>query len=238
MADARVFRRLECYPTSAVTALTPQNTAGVKAVHPVEPAALRQQLEAVLQDLPVRAVKTGQIPTRRLAMAVVAQMRKHPIPLVVDPLMAPTRGRRLVDPDAAAYMRRHLLPLASLATPNISEAAWLSGVEIQSRSDMERAAQILTPKRVPAVVITGGDGLEEGAWDLFFDGDDMRWFKAKRREVGAIHGTGCHFSAAVCAYLALNHSLPEAVKKAKAFLGSLIDKRLIDPSGKMKVFFS
>ena len=237
-ADLRVFRRLGAFGLAALTALTPQNTRGVKGIHPASPAALRQELDGLFEDFPVAAAKTGQIPNRELAGIVVRKLERHPLPLVVDPVMVPTRGRWLVEKDAVAYMKKRLLPLAAVITPNLPEAEWLSGVPIRSLADMERAVRALVPAQARAVVLTGGDGVTEGAYDLFFDGETLRWFKTRKRPVGDIHGTGCHYSAALCAFLAQGRPLPDAVARAKRLLTSLIDQRLIDPTGRMKVLHS
>ncbi len=237
-ADLRVFRRLGRYGLTALTALTPQNTRGVKGIHPVSAKALRQELTAVFEDFPVACAKTGQIPNRDLAREIVKALKAHPIPLVIDPVMVPTRGMWLVEKEAVAYMKRNLLPLATLITPNVEEAAFLAEIPIENLADMERAARLLVPKITPAVVITGGDSVEEGALDLFYDGETQHYFKARKRPVGDIHGTGCHFSAAVCAFIAGGLSPFEAVGRAKQTLTALIDRALIDPTGQMKILNS
>lgn len=238
-ADLRVFRHLDCVGLCALTALTPQNTRGVKGIHPVSREALRQELSAVMEDGVPAAAKTGQIPNKELAEEIIRVLRRYPLPLVVDPVMVPTRGRWLVEKEAVATLRRRLLPLAAITTPNCEEAAWLADMpSVRTPAEMEAAARRLVPGLCPAVVITGGDGPDGGAWDLFFDGKTLRWFKAARRPVGDIHGSGCHYSAAVAGYLARGETLVEAVAKAKRLISGFIDRRLLDPTGQMKILFS
>lgn len=237
-ADLRVFRRVGVYGLSAFTALTPQNTRGVIGIHPVSKVALEEELQAVFSDFPVAAMKTGQIPNRELALVIAKALETNKAPLVIDPVMLPTRGRWLVEKEAVAVLRDKLLPLAALITPNLGEAAFLVGHPIRNRAEMEQAARELVPAMTQAVVLTAGDGLDEGAWDLFYDGSELHWLKTKRRQVGDVHGSGCHHSAAVAAYLARGESRLTAVRSAKKLLTHLIDKALIDPSGQMKVIHS
>lgn len=237
-ADLRVFKRLKTYGLSAFTAMTPQNTRGVKGIHPVSTTALKQQLKAVFEDFKITAAKTGQIPNKELAKIIVAEVKKNPLKLVVDPVMLPTRGRWLVEKDAVAYMKKYLLPLATVITPNTDEAAFLANMEISTTADMLKAAEILVPKVCNAIIITGGDTIKEGAIDLFYDGQNVQWLKAKKRAVGDVHGSGCHFSAAIAAHLALGEPLDEAVNRSKRLLTRLIDNKLLDPSGQMKIINS
>jgi len=237
-ADLRVFRRLKTHGLSAFTALTPQNTRGVKGIHPVPAKALKQELQAVFEDFTIAAAKTGQIPNKELAKIIVAEIKKNPVKLVIDPVMLPTRGRWLVEKDAVKYIKRYLLPLATVITPNTDEAGFLAEMEIATKADMQKAAEILVPQTTGAVIITGGDKIKEGAIDLFFDGEKMRWLNAKRRAVGDIHGSGCHFSAAIAAYLAQGSTLEQSVVKSKKFMTNLIDHKLLDPTGQMKLLFS
>jgi len=237
-ADLRIFRRLGAYGLSCLTALTPQNTRGVKGIHPASKAALKQELDSVFEDFKIAAAKTGQIPNKELAQAIVQKLKANPLPLVVDPVMLPTRGMWLVEKDAVAYLRKNLLPLAAVITPNLEEAAWLADMTITTMADMEAAAARLVPTVTKAVVLTAGDGLREGAWDLFYDGHHIEWMKTPRRAVGDIHGSGCHYSAALCAHLAKGLPLLDAVKATKRLLTRLIDHDLIDPTGQMKIFHS
>lgn len=237
-ADLRVFRRVGVYGLSAFTALTPQNTRGVIGIHPVSKEALQEELQAVFSDFPVAAMKTGQIPNRELALVIAKALEKTNAPLVIDPVMLPTRGRWLVEKEAVGVLRDTLLPRAALITPNLGEAAFLVGHSIGNRAEMERAARELVPAMTQAVVLTAGDGLAEGAWDLFYDGTELHWLKTRRRAVGDVHGSGCHHSAAIAAYLARGESLIIAVRSAKKLLTHLIDKALIDPTGQMKIIHS
>ncbi len=236
-ADLRVFRHLGTFGLSAFTALTPQNTRGVKGVHPVEKEALKQELSCLFEDFPIAAAKTGQIPNRELAKVIIRYFKKHPLPLVVDPVMVPTRGRKIVENDAIEEIKHGLLPLATVLTPNVEEASWLAGMDILSRSDVERAGRKILENQGAAVVVTGW---MENGWvmDCLVRRDEIRWYKSRLRPVGDIHGSGCHYSAILCAQLARKIPLPEAVQRTKRILTRWIDKRLIDPTGQMKILFS
>ncbi len=237
-ADLHVFQRLETYGLAAITAVTAQNTGGVVSFHPVENRAFSKQLEAILADFNPHAAKTGQIPTREIARIVARFVRKHPMTLVVDPVMAPTAGLPLVEESGVDYMIRHFYPLARILTPNLTEASRLANMTISAPDEMERAARVIVPGICPAVVVTGGDTSTETASDLFYDGKQTVWLHARRRNVGPIHGTGCHFSAALCAYLALGMDLLPAVRRAKRFLTGLIDRRTFNPNGRMNLIRS
>ncbi len=236
-ADLRVFRRLDTTGVCALTALTPQNTRGVVGIHPVSAKALSEELACLFDDFPIAAAKTGQIPNRELAKLVVKQLRKTPVPLVIDPVMVPTRGMWLVEKDAVDYMRRYLLPLAAVITPNVEEASWLAQMEIRNREEVRKAARILVPKLTQAVVITGH--MEAGkVFDYFYDGEQERWLGTPMRDVGDIHGSGCHYSSILCAYLGHGLPLAEAVAKTKRTINTLIDHWLLDPTGQMKMLYS
>ena len=236
-ADLRVFRHLGTFGLSAFTALTPQNTRGVKGIHPVSQEALSQQLSCLFEDFPIAAAKTGQIPNRELATIVHRFFKKHPVPLVIDPVMVPTRGRQIVENDAIDEMKRHLLPLATVMTPNVEEASWLVGSEIRSRHEVEAAGRKLVASHGAAVVITGW--MENGCvMDCLASPEELRWFKCRERPVGDIHGSGCHYSSILCTQLAEGKPLSEAVHATKKILTRWIDQHLIDPTGQMKMIFS
>lgn len=237
-ADLRVFKRIGAYGISALTAITPQNTHGVRAVHPLSPLIFRRQLKALLDEFTPSAAKIGQTPTKAIAKEIRRGLNDRSFPLVLDPMIYSTSGKRLVEPDAPGYMKRYLLPLATVITPNISEAAFFAGTDIVDRRTMEKAAMAIVPRMAKAVLITGGDGPADGAHDLLFDGADFKWLKAKRRNAGAIHGTGCHFSAALTAYLAMGLDLEKAAMMSKRFIAGLIEKQLMDTGGPAKLIHS
>lgn len=236
-ADLRVFAGLGLVGMAAVTALTPQNSSGVKHVEAVAPEILRSQLEAVFQDVIPGAAKTGQIPNIETAKEIVRIMRKYHIPLVVDPVAVPTLGKRLATEECARYVKKYLLPLCSITTPNAVEASWLCNMEVDNLKMAEKAARLIAPAMAPAVVITGLIQRKH-ICDLFYDGKTLIHFYRRLLNVGEVHGTGCHFSSALCAYLALGYTLPETVEKAGKRMHYWLTRRLIDPSGRMKIINS
>jgi len=236
-ADLRVFSSLGVVGMAAATALTPQNSGGVKLVEAVRPEILRSQLEAVYDDVKPSCAKTGQIPDIETAREIVRIMCREKTPLVVDPVAVPTRGRRIATEECAMYVKSELLPLCSITTPNAAEASWLSGIEVHDIRSAECAARRIAPAIAPALVITG---IIDGSriCDLFFDGRDMFKFCRKLLDIGEVHGTGCHFSSALCAYAAMGYTLPVAVGKAGKRMQYWLLHRLLDPSGRMNIINS
>jgi hydroxymethylpyrimidine kinase/phosphomethylpyrimidine kinase len=225
-ADLKTFAAFGVHGTCAITSVTAQNPRGVLAVAGVSPQLIRQQIEAVFAELPPLAVKTGMLFSAKNA-AVVADFfkalpRKKP-PLVVDPVLVATSGATLLPTAAIERLRNDLLPLATLVTPNISEAVILAGQEIESIEDMRRAARRIHAQFGCTVLLKGGHLPESPeAVDIFFDGRTELMLSAPRVSGIRTHGTGCTYSAAVCAALALGNDLPRAVQIAKQFISSAI----------------
>lgn len=211
-ADLKTFAAHDVYGTSAVAALTAQNTRQVTGVHLVPPAFVVAQVEAVLDDIDVHAVKTGMLGTSPIVLAVAEVLRRRGLPhVVVDPVMVAKGGDRLLDEEAVAAVRQHLLPLAAVVTPNRLEAEVLSRMPVTSRAEARAAAERLVALGAHAVVVKGGhfDGPE--VVDLLFDGDAFHEFRHPRLETRNTHGTGCTFAASLAANLALGHPLADAV---------------------------
>ncbi|MCD8377104.1 MAG: bifunctional hydroxymethylpyrimidine kinase/phosphomethylpyrimidine kinase [Oscillospiraceae bacterium] len=221
-ADLKTMTLHGVYAMSAVTALTAQNTAGVRAVAEVTPEFLRQQLDAVFEDIPPDAVKIGMVPSAGLIQAAAERLRFYGAErVVVDPVMVSTSGARLMDPEAVETLKRRLFPLARLITPNLPEAEVLAGMPIRSREDMAAAARRVGEEWGCAVLCKGGHS-GGGADDVLYDGGTLRWFHADRVPTGNTHGTGCTLSSAIAANLARGLSLERAVGRAKEYLsGSL-----------------
>ena len=214
-ADLKTFHQFGVYGTSAIVALTAQNTLGVRAVHPVPPDFITAQLDAIADDLPPAALKTGMLATPELVTLVADTIaRRRWSPLVVDPVMAATSGDRLLTAEGEFTVRERLLPLAELVTPNIDEAAILSGREVRDVSQMEAAGKILLEFGAKAVLLKGGHLVEEGVTDLLITRDNVRRFRHPRMNTTSTHGTGCTLSAAVTAGLALGRSLERSVEDA------------------------
>ena len=224
-ADLKTFSAFGVYGASVITALTAQNTRGVSAVLATPAAFITQQLDAVASDISIGAVKTGMLATREAVLAVCEGVRRHKLArLVVDPVMVATSGDLLLDENAIAAVREHLIPLAGLITPNLPEAAKLLDEPIAATiADMERQARLLQ-KRFGAqnVLIKGGHGEGREAVDVLIAGDQASHFAQQRIETKNTHGTGCTLSAAIVALLALGVALPEAVERAKRYVWEAI----------------
>ncbi len=216
-ADLKVFQSLQVHGTTAITCLTAQNPAGVTAIEAVSPAFLRAQLDAVFDELPPRAAKTGMLWKAGLVREVVHwwSISQHP-PLVVDPVMIATSGAVLLRPDAIAAIRNDLLPLAAIATPNLDEAAHLLGVSLHSLDDLRDAARELHRRHQCAFLVKGGHLKNSAdAVDVFWDGRRELLLSTPFIRGVSTHGTGCTYSAAIAAHLARGLRLLPAVQAAK-----------------------
>jgi len=210
-ADLKAFAVAGCHGTSAVVALTAQNTTGVTAVHEVQPEFVRAQLEAVFGDIGVDAAKTGMLFSARTIETVADFLADNPVPLVVDPVMVASSGARLLEDDAVDTLVARLFPLATVITPNLIEAQALAPSVSLSRPEL---AEALHAQGAPAVIVTGGHG--EDAVDHLFDGERHVAIPVERHETGATHGAGCTHSATLAALLARGQTLEEAARGAAA----------------------
>jgi hydroxymethylpyrimidine kinase/phosphomethylpyrimidine kinase len=218
-ADLKTFHAFGVFGTSAVTAVTVQNTLGVTGVHPVPVDVVRAQVQAVADDLPPAACKTGMLATAELVRAVAASIREHRLPnLVVDPVMVASSGDRLLDPDAERILAAELLPLAALVTPNLDEAAILVGEPVDDEAGMRRAAEALVRMGARAALLKGGHLRAGELVDVLYDGREWRAWRRPRLDTRHTHGTGCTLSAAVAAGLAHGRPLARAVEDALDFV--------------------
>ena len=219
-ADLKTFSALGCYGMTAITALTAQNTLGVRAIHSVPAAMLRDQIDAVVEDIGVDAVKIGMLHSSGIVRTVADAIDRHALRgVVLDPVMMSTSGARLIDDDAQAVLVRELFRRAALVTPNLDEAALLVGRPLASEADMEAAAHEMLAMGAPAVLLKGGHLAGETVSDLLLQHDAQpRWMRAPRIATGNTHGTGCTLSSAIAAHLALGAELPQAVELARAFV--------------------
>ena len=222
-ADLKTFAALGVFGTSAVTALTAQNTCGVRGVLAVPGAFVAEQVEAVLADLDVRAVKTGMLGTAEVVAAVAALAAAGRLPqLVVDPVMVASSGDRLLEPAAERAYVEALLPHAAVLTPNRMEAQALLGGEITSLTQQGEAARALGALGPRLVVVKGGHATADAAdeaVDVVWDGAELRRLSGPRLDTRNTHGTGCTFAAAITAGLAGGRPVAEAVEEAKAYVG-------------------
>ena len=221
-ADLRTFAAHGVHGTSAITAVTAQNSVAVLDWVALDPRMVVAQMEAVASDMPVAAAKAGMLATAAIVSAVAAALERLRLPLVVvDPVMVAKSGDRLLDRDAETAYRERLLPLATVVTPNLPEAESLLGRPVRTLAEMREAARALRAMGPRAVVVKGGH-LEGDAVDVFWDGERMEDLSAPRIATKNTHGTGCTYSAAIAARLALGDSLLDAVRGAKAYLTEAI----------------
>ena len=219
-ADLKTFAALGCFGTSAITALTAQNTTGVRAIHPVPLDMLAAQIDAVVEDIGVDAVKIGMLHSAPTIETVAAALARHDLrQVVLDPVMVATSGAALIDPSAIAALVRLLFPRALLVTPNLDEAAMLVGRTLHTEADMAAAAQQLLDMGARAVLLKGGHLAGDTVADLLLQaGAPPLWLRAPRIATPNTHGTGCTLSSAIAAYLALGDDLPLAVQQARDFV--------------------
>ncbi|GJL80145.1 MAG: hydroxymethylpyrimidine/phosphomethylpyrimidine kinase [Nitrospinaceae bacterium] len=223
-ADLKTFSALGCYGTSVITALTAQNTCGVRGIQEIPSEFVVQQIQTIVDDVGVDAVKTGMLFNSPIILAVAGYLRENPVSsLVVDPVMFAKSGDRLLLKDAIDSFCRELIPLATVLTPNISETEAILGRPIDSRKEMEKAAKDLCQMGPEAVVVKGGNLLKDSSDDcLFIRGGKTHWLKQKRVPTDNVHGTGCTFSAAIAAFLARSFPIEDAVREAKSYLTGAI----------------
>jgi hydroxymethylpyrimidine/phosphomethylpyrimidine kinase len=223
-ADLKTFAALGVHGTGVITCLTAQNPRAVLGVQATTPAFVRKQLAAVFDELPPVAIKTGMLYSRSIIRAVVNFLEQHgPVSLVVDPVMVATSGARLLKPDAIQSLLNDLLPMATLVTPNLDEAALIVGRPLRSVEDLRIAARELRSRFGCAALVKGGHlrGLREAA-DVFFDGRQELLLTAPFVRGVSTHGTGCTYSAAITAHLARGQQLSKAVSLAKQFISTSI----------------
>jgi len=220
-ADLKTFHQFGVYGEAVISLITVQNTVGVERVECLAEDLIERQIRAVIQDIPPRAAKTGALGNRGIIEIVSRLAEEFSFPLVVDPVMIGKHGAALLEPEACAVLRTKLLPRAYLLTPNLPEAIALTGVEISDQSSMRQAAMALADLGAKNVLVKGGHLIGEPTDILLFEG---QWFEfpAPRILSQHTHGTGCTYSAAITAGMALGHDLPSAVGRAKQFIHEAI----------------
>jgi hydroxymethylpyrimidine/phosphomethylpyrimidine kinase len=223
-ADLKTFQRFGVFGTSAITAITAQNTRGVSRWDAVSPELVRAQIDAVAEDLFPGAFKTGMLASAAVASTVAAAIRDHSLQnYVLDPVMVATSGDVLFEADAIEVIRRELVPRAAIVTPNVHEAAILTGEQIDDEDSMARAAEILVNDMGAQAALIKGGHLDSGnrVVDVLYDGD-IRTFRQQRLDTTNTHGTGCTLSAAITAQLAKGESLHAAVRRAIDYVHNAI----------------
>jgi hydroxymethylpyrimidine/phosphomethylpyrimidine kinase len=222
-ADLKTFAALGVYGVSAITAVTAQNTRGVSAVETLSPGIVAAQIAAVVEDFPVAALKTGMLANAGIIGAVARLLRVSRVgPLVVDPVMVAKSGDRLLDAGALDALTRELLPLAAIVTPNLPEAEVLAGMKVRTVADQREAAGRIAALGARAVVVKGGHAESAEIVDVLFDGQAFTEFRHERVPGTSTHGTGCTFSAAIAAQLALGRGIQEAIPLAQDYVAKAI----------------
>ena len=220
-ADLKTFAALGVYGMSAITAITAQNTLGVRDAFELPIPLIEEQIDAVLEDIGADAAKTGMLSSAAIIEAVAARARRWNLRLVVDPVMVAKGGAPLLRPEAVATLRAALLPLAEVVTPNLHEAQVITGRPVETLDDMREAARAIQALGPRAVVVKGGHRASDPV-DVFYDGERLVELREERIETPHTHGTGCTFSAAIAAHLARGLALAEAVAEAKRYITGAI----------------
>lgn len=231
LADLKTVAAHGAHGVGVLTATTAQNTVGVKSFHPLPPEVVTAQLDALHEDLPIAAAKTGMLGTGAIVAAVADWLEANwRAPLVVDPVLVASSGHLLLEPDAVATLKTRLLPLATAATPNLPEAAELVGFPVETLDDMARAARRLHAMGVRYALVKGGH-LADDATDVLFDGRDIHHFPGARIAIET-HGTGCTLSAALATLLGRGVAVVEAVARAKAYVRETMARAMQVGKGK------
>ena len=221
-ADIKTMTMNGVYAMSAITALTAQNTTGVRAIQESTPDLLREQLDAIFEDIYPDAVKIGMVSSSELIRVIADRLDYHKAKnVVVDPVMVATSGSALMKTDAVQTLTEALLPIAALVTPNIPEAQILSGLTIETTEDMITAAKQIGENYHCAVLLKGGHSVND-ANDLLYANGELRWFEGKRIHNPNTHGTGCTLSSAIASNLAKGSTLAESVQRAKDYVSGAL----------------
>ena len=221
-ADIKTMTANGVYAMSAITALTAQNTTGVYGILEVTPEFLANQLDCIFTDIRPDAVKTGMVSSSALIEVIAQKLTQYKAKnLVIDPVMVATSGAKLISDEAIETLKGKLLGLATLITPNIPEAQVISGMDIRTAEDMERAAKAIYEAYGCAVLCKGGHQLND-ANDLLYSKEGARWYPGRRIANPNTHGTGCTLSSAIASNLAKGYSLDEAVERAKAYISGAL----------------
>ncbi len=225
-ADIKTMTVNGVYAMSAITALTAQNTTGVRSIMEVTPSFLEQQLDAVFEDIYPDAVKIGMIPSASLLEMTVEKLKQYKAQnIVVDPVMIASSGARLMDETAVSLLTQQLLPIAALITPNIPEAEFLTNTSICCKEDMSAAAKQLGNQYNCAVLVKGGHSLQDAS-DVLYIAGKQHWFAGCRIKNNNTHGTGCTLSSAIAANLAKGYTMEESVQHAKEYLSGALSAML------------
>lgn len=225
-ADIKTFSALGVYGATAITAITAQNTLGVHSKLAIDPQMVYDQICAVVDDLHPQVVKIGMLSNESIVRAVAEALRKYQLPVILDPVIISTSGHRLLSEDAQEVLKRKLLPLSTLVTPNIPEMSTLTAMPLATFEDKERAAQHLMQYGATSVLLKGGHEEGDTKSDILFSmspsGVQSTIFSSQTIQTRNTHGTGCTLSAAIAAFIARGESINEAIAKAKSYISDAI----------------
>ncbi len=224
-ADIKTFSALGCYGMSVITALTAQNTKAVSGIHAVPPSFVELQIEAIFRDMGSDSVKIGMLYSKELIKAVAKQLKKYSAGnIVLDPVMIAQSGNKLMEHDALETLKKHLMPIATVITPNLPEAQALLGREIKGAEDIKKAAKELASYGSKSILLKGGHLKDIDSTDVLYIRKDDRFVTLKhpRIKTSNNHGTGCTLSSAIAAYLAKGFLIEDAVRKAKQYISRAI----------------
>ena len=225
-ADIKTMTMNGVYAMSAITALTAQNTTGVREILESTPEFLKAQIDAVFEDIVPDAVKIGMVSSAELIRAIAERLRYYKAKnIVVDPVMVATSGSRLIKNDAVSTLMEELLPIACVITPNIPESEILSGMSVSGKEDMIKAAKQISETYGTAVLVKGGHSISDASDLLYADGK-YQWFEGRRINNPNTHGTGCTLSSAIASNLAKGFDLAEAVRRSKEYISGALAAQL------------
>lgn len=225
-ADLKTFQELKSYGMSVITSVVAQNTTGVQSIHHLPLEKIKDQLDSVISDMPIDAVKTGMIANIDMMKMIKKKIKNIDAPYVMDPVMVATSGDALIAEEAETYLCHELLPLTTIVTPNIPEAEKMIKGTIKTEKDMKEAAVEIVNKLGAQAVLVKGGHLKDDATDFLYDGKEIYTFTEKRIQTNNTHGTGCTLSAAITAFLSQGDGIELAVKKAKAYVTTAIKHSL------------
>jgi hydroxymethylpyrimidine/phosphomethylpyrimidine kinase len=225
-ADLKTFAALGCFGTSAITAITVQNTMGVTGIHRIPAAIVEGQIIAVMDDIQPSSIKVGMVHSTELAITISNALQKYPrVPVVFDPVMVATSGDKLIEDDTIAVIKKALFPLSQLITPNLDEAVVLAGKPITNVQEMKEAATTLLQTGCKAVLLKGGHLKGEQVYDVYADQQGKQAvFTSSYIVSHNVHGTGCTLSSAIAAYIALGASLEDAIVQAREYIIKAIEE--------------
>jgi hydroxymethylpyrimidine/phosphomethylpyrimidine kinase len=223
-ADLKTISALGCFGTTAITAVTAQNTLCVSGTHPIPVDFVKAQIKAVLDDLKPLAIKIGMVHSAELAIGIAEALSNYPhIPIIFDPVMVATSGDRLIANDTVETLKEYLFPLAALVTPNLDEAAILAGIEIETIGDIKEAAVQIIRYGCNAVLIKGGHLKGPDLFDVYLDKDgNERIFKSTAIDTINTHGTGCSLSSAIASFIALGNGMDTSISNSKTYIQQAI----------------